>query len=523
MCIRDSVKSPPTEEKKRPSLHVHVEVKPKQTSEVVVIPSITTTHHEASHSTNVVIVQSAPPPPPPNHKERTYIMVKPDGVQRGAIGTIIEKFENCGFKLIGMKMLTPTRELLEKHYEVHFGRPFYEKLLKYVGSGPVVAMVWEGLGAVAFGRKLLGKTQPLESDPRSVRGEMAMISGRNLIHGSDSVENGLLESSIWFREDELAQWDKSALNWVYSNYQSDLVQSLEYQSEQRKQANETKEEKEEGEEKDEEEFPLDSKDQEAEEKTPNEDELGTIEEKSDRNDNQQNVETLDQNIEENPETVRQHEDKEPPSKTEDKEESRDNQPRQHFMISIEDAKDISGNEKLKVVKINKTVNEGNTYLVVLLSGIQIKPIDPKSPIKTLFLTFGDIYTLLKQSRERNLNIVDLICGLIKVETAQRNNPRGNAPSRKQLAINLETDFEQDNSDVVPDEDDLSRGFLQDVEFSVQDEEGVEYPLKICYPTIEAFEPSTKRKEITPLDLELMKVAMSRKFNIEFSVVLQVGL
>ncbi|ORX88230.1 nucleoside diphosphate kinase [Anaeromyces robustus] len=132
--------------------------------------------------------------------ERTYIMVKPDGVARGLVGEIIKRFENKGFKLIAIKMLQADEQLITKHYEEHIGKPFFPKIVKYILSGPVVGMVWQGKGVVAYGRVMLGKTDPLKSEPGTIRGDFGIDSGRNVVHGSDSVESAEREIKLWFPE-----------------------------------------------------------------------------------------------------------------------------------------------------------------------------------------------------------------------------------------------------------------------------------------------------------------------------------
>ncbi|KAI1314626.1 Nucleoside diphosphate kinase A [Mortierella claussenii] len=130
--------------------------------------------------------------------ERTYIMVKPDGVERSLVGEIIKRFENKGFQLIALELKTPTRELLEKHYADLSSKPFFGGLMNYMTSGPVVAMVWSGKGVVKAGRVLLGETNPLASLPGTIRGDFCVDVGRNLCHGSDSVENAEKEIALWF-------------------------------------------------------------------------------------------------------------------------------------------------------------------------------------------------------------------------------------------------------------------------------------------------------------------------------------
>ncbi|KAF9437094.1 nucleoside diphosphate kinase [Entomortierella beljakovae] len=130
--------------------------------------------------------------------ERTYIMVKPDGVERGLVGEVIKRFENKGFQLLALELRKPTREHLEKHYADLASKPFFAGLMNYMTSGPVVAMVWQGKGVVKAGRVLLGETNPLASLPGTIRGDFAIDVGRNICHGSDSVENGEKEIALWF-------------------------------------------------------------------------------------------------------------------------------------------------------------------------------------------------------------------------------------------------------------------------------------------------------------------------------------
>jgi nucleoside-diphosphate kinase len=130
--------------------------------------------------------------------ERTFLMVKPDGVKRGLVGEIIQRFEQKGFKLVELKMLTPTRELAEEHYGVHRDKPFFAGVVDFISSGPVVATVWEGDDVIALSRKLVGATKPSEAAPGTIRGDYANSVGENLIHGSDSVENADAEIKLWF-------------------------------------------------------------------------------------------------------------------------------------------------------------------------------------------------------------------------------------------------------------------------------------------------------------------------------------
>jgi nucleoside-diphosphate kinase len=147
--------------------------------------------------------------------ERTFLMIKPDGVQRGLVSNIIGRFETKGFTLVGMKFMAVSRELAEKHYDVHRERPFFAGLVDFMTSGPVVAMVWEGDGVIASGRKLIGATKPLEADPGTVRGDRGVTVGRNIIHGSDAPETAQAEIALWFSDAELVSWEPAAKGWLY--------------------------------------------------------------------------------------------------------------------------------------------------------------------------------------------------------------------------------------------------------------------------------------------------------------------
>lgn len=147
--------------------------------------------------------------------ERTFVMVKPDGVQRGLVGEVIRRFETKGFTLVGLKMVQVSRDLAEKHYDIHKERPFFGSLVNFIISAPVVAMVWEGDGVVASARKLIGATNPLTSEPGTIRGDYGVSIGRNLIHGSDAVETAKTEISLWFSDAELATWEPTIKPWLY--------------------------------------------------------------------------------------------------------------------------------------------------------------------------------------------------------------------------------------------------------------------------------------------------------------------
>lgn len=147
--------------------------------------------------------------------ERTFIMIKPDGVQRGLVGQIVQRFEQRGYKLVAMKFTQPSKEHLEKHYEDLKSKGFFPSLIAYMTSGPVVPMVWEGKDVVKQGRQMLGQTNPLASLPGSIRGDFSIDIGRNICHGSDSVDSAKHEIALWFDEKELAQWKPSSHEWIY--------------------------------------------------------------------------------------------------------------------------------------------------------------------------------------------------------------------------------------------------------------------------------------------------------------------
>ncbi|KAG5602487.1 hypothetical protein H5410_033857 [Solanum commersonii] len=146
--------------------------------------------------------------------EQTYIMIKPDGVQRGLVGEIISRFEKKGFKLTGLKLFQCPKELAEEHYKDLQSKPFFPKLIDYITSGPVVCMGWEGVGVVASARKLIGATNPLNAEPGTIRGDLAVQTGRNVVHGSDSPDNGKHEIGLWFKEGELCAWTAIQEPWL---------------------------------------------------------------------------------------------------------------------------------------------------------------------------------------------------------------------------------------------------------------------------------------------------------------------
>ena len=147
--------------------------------------------------------------------EQSLILVKPDGVQRGLIGKIISRLERRGLRLVGAKFMVVSPELAETHYAIHKGKPFYDGLITYITSAPVMAMVWEGPNAIAAVRQTMGATRPTEAAPGSVRHDFALEVGRNLTHASDSVENGEAEVALWFRSDELVEWTRDIDRWIF--------------------------------------------------------------------------------------------------------------------------------------------------------------------------------------------------------------------------------------------------------------------------------------------------------------------
>ncbi|PKY03890.1 nucleoside diphosphate kinase [Aspergillus campestris IBT 28561] len=154
-----------------------------------------------------------------SNSEQTFIAIKPDGVQRGLVGPIISRFENRGFKLAALKMTSPSKELLEQHYGDLSSKPFFPGLLAYMMSGPVVAMVWEGKDVVKTGRTILGATNPLASAPGTIRGDFAIDIGRNVCHGSDSVESAKKEISLWFQPQEVQTYKLAQYAWLYEKEQ----------------------------------------------------------------------------------------------------------------------------------------------------------------------------------------------------------------------------------------------------------------------------------------------------------------
>lgn len=146
--------------------------------------------------------------------ERTFVMVKPDGVQRGLIGEIILRLERRGLKLVAAKFIHVSRDLAETHYSVHKGKPFYEGLVSYITSAPVMAMVWEGPNCIQAVRQTMGATRPTEAAPGTVRHDFALEVGRNLTHASDGPETAVAEINLWFSPNEVITWERANDSWI---------------------------------------------------------------------------------------------------------------------------------------------------------------------------------------------------------------------------------------------------------------------------------------------------------------------
>jgi nucleoside-diphosphate kinase len=149
--------------------------------------------------------------------ERSLVLVKPDGVQRGLIGEVITRLERRGLRLVAGKFMLVNKELAETHYAIHKGKSFYEGLIQYITSAPVMAMVWEGPNAIAAIRQTMGATRPIEAVPGSIRHDFALEVGRNLTHASDTPENGGAEVALWFEAEELISWERSIDRWIFEN------------------------------------------------------------------------------------------------------------------------------------------------------------------------------------------------------------------------------------------------------------------------------------------------------------------
>ncbi|SIS37134.1 nucleoside-diphosphate kinase [Salimicrobium flavidum] len=147
--------------------------------------------------------------------EKTFIMIKPDGVQRNLIGDIISRFENKGLKLVHAELKQVTKQLAEEHYEEHQDKPFFNELVSFITSGPVFAMVWEGENAIAISRKMMGATNPEDSQPGTIRGDYGLTVGKNIIHGSDSEESAKREIGLFVNADSFNDYEKEVNQWVY--------------------------------------------------------------------------------------------------------------------------------------------------------------------------------------------------------------------------------------------------------------------------------------------------------------------
>ncbi|MDI6710691.1 MAG: nucleoside-diphosphate kinase [Thermoanaerobacterales bacterium] len=147
--------------------------------------------------------------------ERTFVMVKPDGVQRGLIGEVVRRFERKGFKVVALKMMRIDRALAERHYGEHRGKPFFEGLVRFITSGPVVAMVLEGRDVIAGVREMMGATNPAKALPGTIRGTYGVDVGRNVVHGSDSPASAEREIGLFFSPHELVEYDRTLDCWLY--------------------------------------------------------------------------------------------------------------------------------------------------------------------------------------------------------------------------------------------------------------------------------------------------------------------
>jgi len=147
--------------------------------------------------------------------ERTLVLVKPDGVHRGLVGEVISRLERKGLKLVASRMVRPSRALVEEHYAVHKGKPFYEGLVDFLSSGPVMAMVVEGEGAIAVVRGLVGATDPAKASPGSIRGDLGIQVSRNIVHASDAPETAAHEVKLWFPEGRFLEYERTDEKWLY--------------------------------------------------------------------------------------------------------------------------------------------------------------------------------------------------------------------------------------------------------------------------------------------------------------------
>lgn len=148
-------------------------------------------------------------------RERTFLMVKPDGVQRGLVGNVVSRLENKGLKLVAMKMMQISPELASRHYGEHEGKPFYDGLIEFITSAPVVAMIWEGDGVVEMVRTMMGVTDPRKALPGTMRGDLAVFMGKNIVHGSDSTESAAREIALFFEHKEICNYQLPSENCLY--------------------------------------------------------------------------------------------------------------------------------------------------------------------------------------------------------------------------------------------------------------------------------------------------------------------
>jgi nucleoside-diphosphate kinase len=146
--------------------------------------------------------------------ERTLVLVKPDGVQRSLVGRIVARYEERGLRIVGLKLVQVSSELAGRHYAEHRGKPFYESLVEFITSGPLVAMAVEGPGAIAMVRAMNGATNPADAAPGTIRGDLAVTTGKNLVHASDGPESAAAELALWFEPSELAAYERGIDRWV---------------------------------------------------------------------------------------------------------------------------------------------------------------------------------------------------------------------------------------------------------------------------------------------------------------------
>ncbi|ALM28862.1 MULTISPECIES: nucleoside-diphosphate kinase [Bacillus] len=147
--------------------------------------------------------------------DKTFLMVKPDGVERQLIGEIVSRFEKKGLQLVGAKLMSVPKEVAETHYGEHKEKPFFGELVDFITSGPVFAMVWQGEQVVDVTRQIIGKTNPKEALPGTIRGDYGLTVGKNIIHGSDSPESAEREINLFFKQEELTNWDQTISSWIY--------------------------------------------------------------------------------------------------------------------------------------------------------------------------------------------------------------------------------------------------------------------------------------------------------------------